>query len=51
MFYYVDISKIDKLEISEEIKKEIDTFLNEYYDKYTGMYLKSKDFLRRIQNG
>ena len=51
MFYYVDISKIDKLEISEEIKKEIDTFLNEYYDKYTGLYLKSKDFLRRIQNG
>lgn len=51
MFYYVDISKIENLNISEEIEKEIDNFLTEYYEKYTGLYLKSKDFLRRIENG
>lgn len=48
MFYYVDISKIDKLEISNEIKKQIDEFLDSYYDLYTGLYLKTKHFLKKI---
>ncbi len=51
MFYYVDISKIEHLEINNDLKKEIDNFLNEYYDKYTGLYLKSKEFLRSVENG
>lgn len=48
MFYYIDISKISKLDISEEVKKEINTFLDEYYDQYTGLYLKSKSFLKGL---
>ena len=48
MFYYVDISKISKLEINENIKKEINDFLNEYYEKYTGLYLKTKSFLKNL---
>ncbi len=48
MFYYVDISKISKLEINENAKKEINEFIDEYYDKYTGLYLKSKKFLKTI---
>lgn len=48
MFCYVDISKISKLEISDKVKLEINTFLNEYYDKYTGLYLKTKDFLKNL---
>ena len=51
MYYYVDISKIENLNISDDIKKEIDNFLKEYYEKYTGIYLKTKEFLRRIENG
>lgn len=50
MLYYVDISKISKLSISDEVKKEIDVFINEYYDKYTGLYLKTKKFLKSIKN-
>ena len=45
MLYYVDISKITKLEISDEIAKEIDKFTNDYYDRYSGIYLKSKILL------
>lgn len=45
MFYYVDIGKIEKLDISSSVKLEINSFLNQYYDKYTGLYLKSKSFL------
>lgn len=48
MFYYVDISKITKLELHYDSIKEIDTFLDEYYDEYTGLYLKSKQFLKNI---
>lgn len=48
MFYYVDIDKITTLEIKENVKKEINTFLENYYDRYTGLYLKSKQFLQGI---
>ena len=49
MFYYLDISKISKLDISDDIKKEIDNFVNAYYDKHTGLYLKSKEFLNKVK--
>ena len=48
MFYYVDISKISKIEISQESKNEINNFLNDYYDRYTGLYLKSKTFINNL---
>ena len=35
MFYYVDISKITKLEIGNQAKTEINIFLKDYYDRYT----------------
>jgi DNA repair protein RecO (recombination protein O) len=45
MFYYVDIAKITKLEISDNVKKEINNFIDDYYDRYSGIYLKSKSFI------
>jgi DNA repair protein RecO (recombination protein O) len=48
MFYYLDISKITKLEISKQVKNEINTFINEYYENYTGLYLKSKNFINNL---
>lgn len=48
MFYYVDISKISKLELGIREKKEIHEFLNDYYDRYTGLYLKSKNFINNL---
>ncbi len=49
MFYYVDISKISKLDISDKSKMEINKFLDDYYDRYTGLYLKSKNFIKNLQ--
>lgn len=49
MFYYVDISKIKEFNILDKNKYEINKFLEDYYDKYTGLYLKSKDFLKAIR--
>ena len=48
MFYYIDISKISKIDVSDNIKKEINDFIDEYYDRYAGLYLKSKEFLKKI---
>lgn len=48
MFYYVDISKISKLDISDKVKYEINHFIDEFYDKHTGLYLKTKQFLKDI---
>lgn len=50
MFYYVDIKNITKLDISDKVLTEINEFLDDYYDRYTGLYLKSKDFLKKINN-
>lgn len=48
LFYYVDISKISKLDIGNKEKMEISQFLDDYYDSYTGLYLKSRNFLRDL---
>ncbi len=48
MYYLVDIKSISKLAIKDNIIHEINNFLINYYDDYTGLYLKSKDFLKTI---
>lgn len=49
MFLYVDIAKITKLDISLKSKTEINMFLDDYYSRYTGLYLKSKKFIQSLQ--
>lgn len=49
MFFYVDIAKIKELNINDKNKLELNKFLEDYYTKYTGLYLKSKDFLSQIK--
>ena len=43
--YYIDISKISKIDIPNDIRREINEFIDDYYDRYSGIYLKSKIFL------
>ncbi len=50
MFQYVDISKITKVEIKKENKEEIDRFLTTYYNRYTGIYLTSKEYIKKIDS-
>ena len=49
-YYYVDINKLSELKIKENIINEIDSFINIYYKEYTGLYLKSKNFLMNIKS-
>lgn len=48
LYYYVDIKNISKLDVSSEVSREINQFLDMYYDRYTGLYLKSKDFIKKV---
>ena len=61
MYYLVDIKTIKELNISDNVVNSIndiceDTykcarndFITDYYDTYTGIYIKSKEFLKRIE--
>ena len=49
MYYYLDISKITKIEIDSKVKDEIDEFLTEYYNNHTGIYLNSKNFINDLK--
>ena len=48
MYYLVDINKISKLDINKYIVFEVNNFIDDYYDRYTGLYLKSKSFLKNL---
>lgn len=45
MFYYIDLAKITKIDITDTIKKELNLFIDDYYERYSGLYLKSKTLL------
>ena len=49
MFYLVDIAKISKLDISDNVIKELEEFTEDYYDRYSGIYLKSKILLDSVK--
>jgi len=48
MYYLVDLEKITKLDIRDDLQKEINQFIDEYYGEYTGLYLNSKKFLQNL---
>lgn len=50
MFYYVDIKRITKLDLKDESLIEVNHFIDDYYDRYTGLYLKSKAVIKKIIN-
>lgn len=50
MYTLVDINKISKLDINRDVVFEVNRFIDDYYDRYTGLYLKSKTFLKNINS-
>ncbi len=50
MYYLIDINSISDISIKDNIANEINYFLDKYYDRYTGLYLKSKDFLKKLND-
>ena len=50
MYYLINIDSISSIKIDKDIANEINYFIDKYYERYTGLYLKSKDFLKKINN-
>ena len=48
MYYYVDLEKITKIDVNPKVIEEINKFLEDYYDRYTGIYLNSKKMLKNV---
>lgn len=48
LYDLVDISTINKIEVDKNVLNEINTFIDEYYEKYTGLYIKSKEFIKQV---
>lgn len=42
LYEYIDIAKISKLDLEEPLIKEVNKAIDRYFDKYSGLYLKSK---------
>ena len=49
MYTLVDIKKISKLDLNNKVVNEVNNFIDLYYDRYTGLYLKSKEFLNKLR--
>ena len=48
MYYLINIDTISSIKIDKEIANEINYFIDKYYERYTGLYLKTKDFLKKL---
>lgn len=46
LYYYIDIKKIDSFNVSKNIVNEINRFLDDYYERYTGLYLNGKKIVK-----
>ena len=44
----IDINSLKEIRVSEVTKKEINLFITNYYQNYTGLYLKSKNNLNKL---
>lgn len=45
----VDLENFPEIELEPELLKPIEHFLESYYDSYSGLYLKSKHFLKQLK--
>lgn len=50
LYSLIDISKIDSLNVSKSIVNDVNRFIDDYYDKYTGLYLNGKKIVCDIFN-
>ena len=49
MLSMVDLEKVTKIKVSAQVKKELNQFLEDYYDRYTGLYLQSRKLLKNLR--
>ena len=45
----ISIRRCMSANIKSDTLKEVNIFLDDYYDRYTGLYMKSKSFLKQLE--
>jgi DNA repair protein RecO (recombination protein O) len=48
ILYYVEINRLGKINIKDETKQQLKKIITSYFEKYSGIYLKSKKFLEQL---
>lgn len=48
MYYYINIDSIKEIKVDDEVKNTINKYIDLYYERYTGLYLNSKSFLKKL---
>jgi len=48
LFSLIDITKIGSINVKEKTKKELELCISTYYEEYSGIYLKTKRFLKQL---
>jgi DNA repair protein RecO (recombination protein O) len=49
LFYFLDMSRLGKISVKEDTKKELKKVISTFYDEYSGLNLKTKRFLNQIE--
>ncbi|HSH25197.1 MAG TPA: DNA repair protein RecO [Massilibacterium sp.] len=49
LYVHFDLKRLGNISVSSETKKEIKYVLDEYYQAFSGIYVKSKNFLEKLQ--
>lgn len=47
-YMHIDVQKIKEIHISPLVKMEINLFLSNYYETFTGLYVKNKELLNKL---
>ncbi|MDM5315855.1 DNA repair protein RecO [Fictibacillus sp. b24] len=50
MFYYLDLARLGNVSLKKETKKELRMLFDAYMDEYSGVFLKSKKFLKQLDD-
>ncbi len=48
LFYYFDLNRLGTISVKDETKKELQKIIYQYYDDFSGVYLKSRKFLDQL---
>ncbi|OZM57734.1 DNA repair protein RecO [Lottiidibacillus patelloidae] len=50
VFYYIDMKRLGNVSVKQETKDELEKVISNYYEEYSGLYLKSKKFLNHLHS-
>jgi DNA repair protein RecO (recombination protein O) len=50
LFYYIDLKRLGSISVKPETKKQLKFVIDQYYEEYSGLFLKTKRFLNQMES-